>query len=306
MQFTQKAYTHSPEPQRCDRTAMNVGAVIGGSTTTHTTHSLFRQPRCRHRLEGFFVSAFRHRQLAATVGLGACLALSVAAAPASFATPPGNNGTLKIHELGTPSGTENNDPKVCKFNLEAFGLDAGQGGTIEILPQGQDSDTTDELTVEFPTADDEGYGDTVYINDDSNGEDDGLELANGHYKATLYGKFGDLDSEKAKSKVFKVECEDEPTPTTTSTTSEPSGSSSSEPSGSTSEPSGSTSEPSGSTSEPTGSTSEPTGTTTVTGPPVETDLLSDGGSNVTAVAVGLGVTGLVVGAGVAMRRRIKD
>ncbi len=52
---------------------------------------------------------------------------------------PGNNGTLKVHQAGTPSGTENNDPKVCAFNLEGFGLDAGQIGYLQFETQGSDA-----------------------------------------------------------------------------------------------------------------------------------------------------------------------
>ena len=49
----------------------------------------------------------------------------------------GNNGTLKIHEEGTPSGTRNNDPKVCTFNVEAFNLDPWQpAGYLEFTVQG--------------------------------------------------------------------------------------------------------------------------------------------------------------------------
>jgi len=57
-------------------------------------------------------------------------------AKAVAANVPGNNGTLKIHEQGTPSGTENNDPKVCVFNVESFGLDAGQTGFLSFSVQG--------------------------------------------------------------------------------------------------------------------------------------------------------------------------
>ena len=42
----------------------------------------------------------------------------------------GNNGTLKVHEIGTPTAFEDNDPKVCSFNFEGFGFDASQGGYI--------------------------------------------------------------------------------------------------------------------------------------------------------------------------------
>ncbi len=48
--------------------------------------------------------------------------LLATALPAVALAGNGNNGTIKIHEQGTPSGTESNDPKVCVFNVEAFNL----------------------------------------------------------------------------------------------------------------------------------------------------------------------------------------
>jgi len=129
------------------------------------------------------------------------------------ADAPGNNGTLKVHEFGTPSGTESNDPKVCNFNFEGFGFDHGQSGYIVIEGQGQTSGTFD--LVDFGPTNADGYADTDY-----------QTLPDGHYKATLYGKDTgqtgvDLADEKAKSKVFKVDCvtdtEPEPTPTPTPT-----------------------------------------------------------------------------------------
>ncbi len=107
----------------------------------------------------------------------------------------GNNGTLKIHEYGTPDGTPNNDPKVCSFNVEAFGLDPGQGGYLKFTVQGGDSPRgVDSPTYYAPAADADGYFSTMYF-----------MAPPGHYKATLYGK-ADLTDVKAKSKVFKVTC----------------------------------------------------------------------------------------------------
>lgn len=126
---------------------------------------------------------------------------------AAFATSEsGNNGTLKVHERGTASDTESNDPKVCIFNFEGFMFDKDQSGIIVVAPQGGDSDTTDTVSLPFGPANADGYAQTSYINDGISG----LQLDNGHYKTTLLGK----DSQgsytvdlKAKSKVFKVECQ---------------------------------------------------------------------------------------------------
>ena len=132
------------------------------------------------------------RRLGAAVSAGALICLL--ASSAAFA---GNNGTLKIHEQGTPVGTPDNDPKVCVFNVEAFDLDPGQSGYLVFSVQGGDvPEGTDAGPFAFGPADADGFHATGTF-----------ALEAGHYKATLYGK-GDLTDVKAKSKVFKVTCED--------------------------------------------------------------------------------------------------
>ena len=132
--------------------------------------------------------------------------------------PGGNKGTLKVHEEGTPSGTVNNDPKVCVFNLEGFFFETGQTGYVLIEPQGGNGGPSPVGPVDWGPADGSGFAATEYFNSPA-----GPEVLNGHYKATLYGKMlptGQLDDVKAKSKVFKVICEGQtttPTPTTTTT-----------------------------------------------------------------------------------------
>lgn len=122
---------------------------------------------------------------------------------AQEADPPGNNGTLKVHEEGTPDGTESNDPKVCSFNIEGFDFDAHQLLVIRFDPQGGSKPLGTAAGPFGPyEADDEGYFDTEYF-----------DLADGTYKTTALGKdsAGDYVVDlKAKSKVFKVECEPVP------------------------------------------------------------------------------------------------
>lgn len=128
--------------------------------------------------------------------------LSVAPAHAAA-----NNGTLKIHELNTPSGTESNDPKVCAFNFEGFGFDPGQSGYIIVETQPGGVSSLSPSLLDFGPADASGNYATAYINNGGT-----YSLPDGHYKATLYGKqtgnpaLPDLTDEKAKSKNFKVEC----------------------------------------------------------------------------------------------------
>lgn len=129
-------------------------------------------------------------------------------------TVPGNNGTLKIHQQGTPSGTNNTDPHICVFNGEGIGLDAGQTGYLMFEVQGKDAPKGVEAgPFAFGPANASGYFATKYFT-----------LANGHYKATLYGKrlpTGELSDVKAKSKNFKVMCAPATPPTSTKTTPPP-------------------------------------------------------------------------------------
>jgi hypothetical protein len=128
------------------------------------------------------------------LGLALSAAALVAAIGATTALA-GNNGTLKIHERGTPDGTPNNDPKVCSFNVEGFGLDPGQLGWLYFSVQGGDAPTGADQAGGWVMADANGYFESVYFT-----------LQPGHYKATLYGK-ENLSDVKAKSKVFKVTCD---------------------------------------------------------------------------------------------------
>lgn len=124
----------------------------------------------------------------------------------------GNNGTLKVHEVGTTKGFEDNDPKVCSFNFEGFGFDSGQSGYIVLTTQGKSSPIGENAGPFISgTADSTGY----FISGNYNTAD-GTVIKNGSYKATLYGKDTsnnniDYTDVKAKSKVFKVDCETQTT-----------------------------------------------------------------------------------------------
>ncbi len=123
------------------------------------------------------------------------------------AAAAGNNGTLKVHEIGTASGTESNDPKVCAFNFEGFSFDPSQSGYLQLDPQGGSSPAgTAAGPFSFGPTDAAGYA----ISQDFNNGAGTTTIADGTYKATLYGKdVGgsiNLNDEEAKSKVFKVDC----------------------------------------------------------------------------------------------------
>ncbi|MET9526167.1 LPXTG cell wall anchor domain-containing protein [Streptomyces coeruleorubidus] len=119
-------------------------------------------------------------------------------APAAHATPPGDNGTVKIHDASTDEELRRNEPHVCTFYLDAFGFDGGQevDWRIDAIPPSENKG--EKVKSGALTLDAEGHGRT---------ED--LSLPDGHYKL-----FWNFDGEKgaAKHKVFWTDCEDEQEP----------------------------------------------------------------------------------------------
>lgn len=150
-----------------------------------------------------FTTTFR------AISLAMVATILLAAPTAATQRVPGNNGTLKVHEQGTPSQFINNDPKVCNFNFEGYNFDLDQDGLVVITTQGGGNDRSEVKRVYMPAAtaaDTHGtYTETEY-----------LTLPNGHYKTTVYGKdkHGAYNIDlKAKSKVFKVDCKQAATAT---------------------------------------------------------------------------------------------
>ena len=138
-----------------------------------------------------------------SVNLSGVLTLSTAQAKS-------NNGTLQVHEKGSPDMTPSNQPHVCVFNFEAFGLDANQTGNVTIESQSPTAVITPVVIT--LTTDANGNGATTPYVNDTNSQ---YTLADGHYKATLDNKFGTDNGDKAKSKVFWVRCDSTPaTPAT--------------------------------------------------------------------------------------------
>ncbi|MFF9808589.1 LPXTG cell wall anchor domain-containing protein [Streptomyces coeruleorubidus] len=115
-------------------------------------------------------------------------------APAAHASPPGDNGTVKIHDASTDEELRRNEPHVCTFYLDAFGFDGGQevDWRIDAIPPSENKGET--VKSGALTLDAAGHGRT---------ED--LSLPDGHYKL-----FWTFDGEKgaAKHKVFWTDCED--------------------------------------------------------------------------------------------------
>ena len=151
------------------------------------------------------------RTLRSTGALVAAAALSLLAAPAAHATPPGDNGTVKIHDAKTGEELRKNEPHVCSFYLDAFGFDGAQEvdwKIVEMPPTGTKGKLADSGSL---TLDAEGHGRT-----------DDKTLPDGHYK--LVWNF-DGEHGEAKHKVFWTDCEDDSEPSE-----QPSGSPSEEPS----------------------------------------------------------------------------
>lgn len=126
-------------------------------------------------------------------------AFSVAKPVLAQDDPPGNNGTVKIHEGdGETDPLPANDPKVCTFHVHAFGFDEGQELEISIYGHGG------------PNSGPDSYSATLEVDSDGNGRTGVIELAEGMYKMDVdTGDEGVPISAGDKHKVFKVECEDE-------------------------------------------------------------------------------------------------
>jgi LPXTG-motif cell wall-anchored protein len=141
---------------------------------------------------------FSMRTLSRAGAVAAAASAVLLLAPAAHATPPGDNGTVKIHDASTDEELRRNEPHVCTFYLDAFGFDGGQevDWRIDAIPPSENKGET--VKSGALTLDAEGHGRT---------ED--LSLPDGHYKL-----FWNFDGEKgaAKHKVFWTDCEDEQEP----------------------------------------------------------------------------------------------
>lgn len=139
------------------------------------------------------------RPLVSAGTLTAAVTAALLLAPAAYATAPGDNGTVKIHDAATGEELRKNEPHVCTFYLDAFGFDADQkvDWHIEAWP---------------PTA--EVKGETVKsgsltLDDKGHRRSQDQSLPDGHYK--LFRNF-DGEHGRAKHKVFWVDCDGEGQP----------------------------------------------------------------------------------------------
>jgi len=138
--------------------------------------------------------------LMAPVAGAAGLVLALPASPA-LADPPGNNGTVKVGEIGAEGNA--NDPHVaCQFELRFFNFDDGQTATItfRIHPPSGQGDVLFSVDNQLI-----GGQDPVVIQFD--GLDFGLFEFDRHPNQGFHVRLDvDLDGGGQKHKVFWVDC----------------------------------------------------------------------------------------------------
>lgn len=125
--------------------------------------------------------------------LAAAFSAALLTAPAAHATPPGDNGTVKIHDASTGEEQRRNEPHVCTFYLDGFGFDAGQQVDWHIEVWAPTAGTKGETVL----------SDALTLDVSGHGRTEDLSLPDGHYKL-----FWNFDGEKgsAKHKVFWTDC----------------------------------------------------------------------------------------------------
>lgn len=120
----------------------------------------------------------------------AALMTLVIAAPAAAKNPPGNNGTVKIHDEFEAEPIVRNEPHVvCDFHIHFFFADSEQQGAwwIESWPPTGSKETV--LSGEYTTNDSGEYATILYT------------LPGGHYKLFWNGR----NEQNVKHKAFWVE-----------------------------------------------------------------------------------------------------
>ena len=104
----------------------------------------------------------------------------------------GNNGDVKIHEVGTAQADNRNEPHVCAFYVDAFKFDAGSTVTFHI----------DKWA---PTGSGQVAAGAIHTDSKGNGRSADQTLPSGHYK--LFAKqTAPATPGGDKQKVFWVEC----------------------------------------------------------------------------------------------------
>jgi hypothetical protein len=124
----------------------------------------------------------------ATVVLTALAAAGASWVAAPTASAAGENGDIRIHHVGVPFGVSKDDPRVCKFYLDAVNFDVLTTIAYTITPQPP-----------LPTA--ATVAGTIQLAGGA-GHTDPLGVADGQYKLTW------IVAGAPKEKVFRVNCHD--------------------------------------------------------------------------------------------------
>lgn len=138
------------------------------------------------------------RTFSSACAVSVAAAVTLLSAPAASATPPGDNGTVKIHDAATSQELRKNEPHVCTFYLDAFGFDGSQQVSWKIVQM----PPTGTKGVEVKTG-------ALELDLDGDGRTGELSLPDGHYK--LVWNF-DGEHGRAKHKVFWTSCEKKDAP----------------------------------------------------------------------------------------------
>ncbi|CAM4117952.1 hypothetical protein GCM10009799_27900 [Nocardiopsis rhodophaea] len=119
--------------------------------------------------------------------------------------PPGDNGTVKVHDPDADSDDMRNEPHVCAFTLVGSHFDDEQKvwWKIRAWPPGESAKKRPVVLEGDLTLDEDGHGSTAT-----------QSLPDGHYK--LFWNFDGVNGH-AKQKVFWVDCEGEEEPDEDST-----------------------------------------------------------------------------------------
>jgi hypothetical protein len=149
-------------------------------------------------------SLFHTRFRRALVVLAAATLLIAISVPVGAAGPPGNNGTVKIHDRSTgeePSPEIQNEPHVGCFHAHFFFADTEQSGDWWIVGQAPTKDNVG-TNGSYNT----GAG-TTYVTAD-------IGLAPGHYKLYWQGNNHGVPDKNIKHKTFWVDgdCGEVPPP----------------------------------------------------------------------------------------------
>ena len=137
------------------------------------------------------------RRAAATLGLLTVLGAGFAPVADADEEPPGNTGTVKVHETGTPDDDRREEPKLCDFRIVGFGFPEDAELAVRIEGHGG------------PNAGPDTFDGTVTSDQLTEAGDwaiDGPTLADGMYK--LYVENTTAPG-GAKQKVFTIDCPDE-------------------------------------------------------------------------------------------------